>query len=153
MSPLPFERGANSVSMSECCATYNWRNLKPKDFKLGTIININTKMIPIARQVSGSRSLYLQWYHISFVEPCWAYPNHMSMNGVNEKCAVLARKTRATSLWRQKITSKYYEVGQENWHFIFIFPWTQKKDTHSLIQLCCRRGGALVHIHECSKAP
>ena len=36
------------------------------------------------------------------------------------KCAVLPRKTRATSLWRHKITSKYYEVGQENWHFIFI---------------------------------
>ena len=32
----------------------------------------------------------------------------------------LPRKPRATSLWRHKITSKYYEVGQENWHFIFI---------------------------------
>ena len=42
------------------------------------------------------------------------------MNRVNVKCAVLPRKTRATSLWRHKITSKYYEVGQENWHFIFI---------------------------------
>ena len=36
------------------------------------------------------------------------------------KCAVLPRKTRATSSWRHKIKSKYYEVGQENWHFIFI---------------------------------
>ena len=36
------------------------------------------------------------------------------------KCAFLPRKTRVTSLWRHKITSKYYEVGQENWHFIFI---------------------------------
>ena len=63
---------------------------------------------------------YLQWYHISFVEPCLAYPNHRSMNRVNVKCAFLPRKTRATSLWRHKITSKYYEVGQENWHFIFI---------------------------------
>ena len=42
------------------------------------------------------------------------------MNRVNTKCAVLPRKTRATSLWRHKITSKYYEVGQENWHFISI---------------------------------
>ena len=42
------------------------------------------------------------------------------MNRVNAKCAVLPRKTRATSLWRHKITSKYYEVDQENWHFIFI---------------------------------
>ena len=42
------------------------------------------------------------------------------MNRVNVKCAVLPRKTRATSLWRHKITSKYYEVGQENWHFTFI---------------------------------
>ena len=42
------------------------------------------------------------------------------MNRVSEKCAVLPRKTRATSLWRHKITSKYYEVGQENWLFIFI---------------------------------
>ena len=42
------------------------------------------------------------------------------MNRVNVKCAVLPRKTRATSLWRHKITSKYHEVGQENWHFIFI---------------------------------
>ena len=64
--------------------------------------------------------IYLQWYHISFVEPCYAYPNHRSMNRVNVKCAVLPRKTRATSLWHHKITSKYYEVGQENWHFIFI---------------------------------
>ena len=34
--------------------------------------------------------------------------------------AVLPRKTRAMSLLRHKITSKYYEVGQENWHFTFI---------------------------------
>ena len=33
---------------------------------------------------------------------------------------VLPRKTRATSLWRHKITSKYYKVGQEKWQFIFI---------------------------------
>ena len=49
-----------------------------------------------------------------------AYPNHRSMNRVNAKCAVLLHRTRATSLWHHKITSKYYEVGQENWHFIFI---------------------------------
>ena len=42
------------------------------------------------------------------------------MNRVNVKCAILPHKTRATPLWRHKITSKYYEVGQENWHFIFI---------------------------------
>ena len=29
-------------------------------------------------------------------------------------------KLDATSLWCHKITSKYYEVGPENWHFIFI---------------------------------
>ena len=42
------------------------------------------------------------------------------MNRVNTKCAVLPRKTRATSLWRHTITSKYYESAKENWHFIFI---------------------------------
>ena len=44
-------------------------------------------------------------------------PNHNTMNRVNVKCAVLPRKTRATALWRHKITSKYYEVYQEKKHW------------------------------------
>ena len=32
----------------------------------------------------------------------------------------LSRKTRATSMWRHKITSKWYEEVKENWHSIFI---------------------------------
>ena len=44
------------VGLSQACATSNWRTLNPMNFKLGTLININIKMIPIPRQVSMSRS-------------------------------------------------------------------------------------------------
>ena len=47
---------------------------------------------------------YLQLCHILFVESCQSYPVHRPMNRVNVKCAILPRKTRATSLWRHKIT-------------------------------------------------
>ena len=55
--------------------------------------------------------IFTMVYLISFVESCLTFPVHRSMIRVYVKCAILARKTRATSLWRHKITSKYYEVG------------------------------------------
>ena len=43
------------VGICQTTATYIWRMLNPIDFKYDTLININMKIIPITRQVSGSR--------------------------------------------------------------------------------------------------
>ena len=47
------------MGIPQTCATNNWRMLLPIDFKLGTLININMKIIPIARLVSRSRSFLI----------------------------------------------------------------------------------------------
>ena len=41
------------VGLPQTCAIYNWRTPNPTDFKLGTLININIKMIPTTPQLIG----------------------------------------------------------------------------------------------------